>query len=163
MGAAFNTDNSADDYTGNISGFTATVSGTTVNFTWSYQGSAGFELEEEDQSDAGTNYAWIQSPTGRSASVGGLNPGDNYSFRARADRSDGTASDYVTASASIPATPTQAQTGASDPTLPAPSITGYTPDANPSPGYGGGTAEFSAPDNPADPNGTDGYYWQRTD
>jgi hypothetical protein len=68
---------SADDLTGKISDFNATVSGTTVHFTWSYQGgTTGLELEEEDQSDPGANYAWIQSPTDRTASVTGLNPGD---------------------------------------------------------------------------------------
>jgi hypothetical protein len=93
---------STDDYTGNITGFTATVSGTTVNFTWGYQGSATFELEQEDTSDPGTNFAWVASPTGRTASISGLNPGDRYKFRLRADRSDGTVSDYVSASANIP-------------------------------------------------------------
>jgi hypothetical protein len=85
-----------DDSTGDIEGFTATVNADdTVTLNWSYQGSATFELEQEDTSDPGTNFAFVQAPGGRTATVINLNLGDNYKFRLRADRSDGTASDYA--------------------------------------------------------------------
>jgi hypothetical protein len=134
----------ADDFTGNISGFTATVTGTTVNFAWSYQGgTTGFELEEEDQSDPGTNYQLIQAPTGRTATVTGLNPGDQYSFHLRADRSDGTVSDYVEASADIaPRTPTQDPNEALTPPS---GISNPQPDP-PSVAYWSGTVDGSLAD-----------------
>jgi hypothetical protein len=150
---------SGDDYTGNISDFNATVSGTTVNFTWSYQGGAGFELEEEDQSDAGTNYSWIASPTGRSATVSNLNPGDNYSFRLRADRPDGTVSDYVEASANIAASPTTPPTSNPDLTIEQPTISNATQSGGtPTPGEWDGTIDITPYDNPEDPTGSDAWY-----
>ena len=62
---------------------------------------AGFELEEEDTSIAGQNFYLIDTPgavgTGGSgtATIGGLNVGDVYSFRIRADHANGTVSGYA--------------------------------------------------------------------
>jgi hypothetical protein len=141
----------ADDYTGNIGSFTATVSGTTVSFTWTYQGSATFELEQEDTSDPGTNFAFIQAPGGRTATVTGLNDGDNYKFRIRADRSDGTVSDYVSASASIAATSQSGGGSAfSNPTLPAPAVSNITLSTGPQAGSGGFSLDCALPIDPTD-------------
>jgi hypothetical protein len=72
---------STDNATGTIQAFKATVGattidGVTVNFSWTYQGSTtGLELEEMDPTLPGTNFKWVQSPGGRTASVEGLQPG----------------------------------------------------------------------------------------
>jgi hypothetical protein len=81
--------------------------------------------------------------TGRTATVSDLNPGDNYSFDLRADRSDGTVSDDVTASANIPAPPA----GDSDETLTPPSgISNPQPDSPLLTAYWSGTVDGSQAD-----------------
>jgi hypothetical protein len=95
-----------------ISVLTDTVADS-ASISWSYVGNndQGFELEVED-STTGENFHIIGPPRGPvfattpggSGSAGILYPiipGDVYNFRLRVDRTDGTVSDYVSASGSI--------------------------------------------------------------
>jgi hypothetical protein len=149
---------SASSYTGNVGSFNAKVDGGSANLTWSFQGNANFEIEEKDPSASGTNYILINDPTkttGRAYPVSGLKAGYTYSFRIRADRSDGTVSDYVTTSADIPATPTPPPTTAPTSTIQQPTLTG--PEYSDAPaGEWGGPLSITPYSNSADP-GTD--YW----
>jgi hypothetical protein len=85
-----------DSYTGKISGFTVTpgTDNTSATATWSYQGSATFEIEEKNPNNSGTNYYFIDSTNGRSFKISDLDAGTDYGIRIRADRSDGTVSEY---------------------------------------------------------------------
>jgi hypothetical protein len=140
----------ADDYTGQIGSLEKTINADdTVTLSWTYQGSASFEIEEEDQSDPGTNYFYVESTTGRSATLGGLNPGDDYSFRTRSDNADGTASGYQETSADIPSESSDDDGGHSGAP---PSLSGAT-ESYSDPGYWYGSVQVSAPQT------SDGYWY----
>ena len=95
-----------------LTSVTATqTTGDSVTLKWTYQGDAAFEIEMWDTSALSDNpdsdednYYWIDTSTGsaRSYTVGGLTSGDDYKFRIRADRPDGTVTAYVGADFDLP-------------------------------------------------------------
>ena len=93
-----------------------------VLLTWTYHGAdeSGYELESEDASTT-KNFQLIDNPQGvatggtESFKVAGLIAGDQYKFRVRVDRADGTVSDYVTTSYTVGLLPAGTATASVEP------------------------------------------------